>query len=526
MLHTENRQCGKKSFHSITTTVIFIFLCMLSGCNGNRSIFDDSPQPLLHHFSESNLAACLSECAQADRDTIAGDAMLRKLYAKGSHCHWVNEYGVSPSADTLISIISEAKDYGLSPNAFLIDSLRNSINRINNRLFSANEDTLKTLAKIEYTLSKSYLRYVTGTRFGFFNPNRVLNKLDFDRDPKNWSKKRYKRLFDIKTSKADSLFCTEALSKISSADNLRGYLRALHPQSKLYSQLKTMLADTTLTEADRIKVLCNMERCRWQDTYPADSSTKYVAVNIPAFHLYAHDKDTLLDMRIGCGTFKNKTPLLKGNINRIDVNPVWIIPKSIIEKEVSYHAGDTAYFLRNMYSIIEKETGDTIPPETLDANMLKSGNYRIVQKSGPGNSLGRLVFRFPNNQSIYLHDTSSPAFFKREKRAVSHGCVRIQKPFDFACYLLSSPDEWLLDKIRISIDIKPETERGKKFMKDNEEADEKTFRLVRSIDVNPNIPVYLLYFTIFPNQDGVITKYNDVYGYDKIMWQYIKPIHR
>ena len=179
-----------------------------------------------------------------------------------------------------------------------------------------------------------------------------------------------------------------------------------------------------------------------------------------------------------------------------------------------------------MYSIIEKETGDTILPETLDANMLKSGNYRIVQKSGPGNSLGRLVFRFPNNQSIYLHDTSSPAFFKREKRAVSHGCVRIQKPFDFACYLLSSPDEWLLDKLRISIDIKPETERGKKFMKDNEEADEKTFRLVRSIDVNPNIPVYLLYFTIFPNQDGVITKYNDVYGYDKIMWQYIKPIHQ
>ena len=106
---------------------------MLSGCNGNRSIFDDSPQPLLHNFSESRLEACLSECAKADRDTIAGDAMLRNLYAKGGHCHWVNEYGVSPSADTLISIISEAKDYGLSPKAFLIDSLRNSINRINNR---------------------------------------------------------------------------------------------------------------------------------------------------------------------------------------------------------------------------------------------------------------------------------------------------------------------------------------------------------------------------------------------------------
>jgi murein L,D-transpeptidase YcbB/YkuD len=76
------------------------------------------------------------------------------------------------------------------------------------------------------------------------------------------------------------------------------------------------------------------------------------------------------------------------------------------------------------------------------------------------------------------------------------------------------------------MDIKPETERGKKFMKDNEEADENTFRLVKYINVTPTIPVYLLYFTIFPNQNGAITKYNDVYGYDKIIWQYIKPIHR
>ena len=263
-----------------------------------------------------------------------------------------------------------------------------------------------------------------------------------------------------------------------------------------------------------------MERCRWREKERQNRSGKYIIVNIPAFHLYAFAGDSVMDMKIGCGTRKTKTPLLTSAIERMEVNPVWNIPMSIIRNEVAPHAGDIDYFERNRYYIVHRESGEQISPEEVTAAMLKSGNYRVAQEGGAGNSLGRIVFRFANNFSVFLHDTSSRGFFARDNRGVSHGCVRVQRPFDLALFLLDKPDEWLLDRLRISMDIPPTTPRGLKYVANEDNSRE----LVRSLSVSPHVPLAILYYTIYPEpSSGRLVGYPDVYGYDDIICQDIKP---
>ena len=134
--------------------------------------------------------------------------------------------------------------------------------------------------------------------------------------------------------------------------------------------------------------------------------------------------------------------MLQSRIERVDMNPYWNIPYSIVKKEIApRHAGDEAYFSRNRYHIFNKETGEELPPAAVTSDMLTSGRYRVRQDNGEGNSLGRLIFRFPNNFSIYLHDTNNRQAFKRTNRAISHGCIRIEKPLELAVFLLNSPEE-------------------------------------------------------------------------------------
>ena len=225
-----------------------------------------------------------------------------------------------------------------------------------------------------------------------------------------------------------------------------------------------------------------------------------ILVNIAAQQLWAVGADSVLNMKICCGATTTKTPLLCSTINYIQVNPEWIIPGNIIKTDVARHAGDSAYFVRNNYYVIERSSGDTLNPVMVSSDDLKSGRLRVGQKGGAGNSLGRIVFRFPNNFSVYLHDTNNRGAFSRERRTLSHGCVRVQKPFELACFLLPDIDEWAKDKLRISMDIRPETERGLIYISEHADAP-RPFRLSTYHDVNPRVPVYIVYFTVYPNPE-------------------------
>ena len=281
--------------------------------------------------------------------------------------------------------------------------------------------------------------------------------------------------------------------------------------------------DKTTDAEKRHQIAVNMERCRWQIPHPK-ANQRQILVNIAAQQLWAIGGDTVLDMRICCGSVPTKTPLLNSEISYMQVNPEWIIPYNIVKTEVVHHAGDSAYFARNRYSIINKESGDTLNVADVDSGSLLSGNIRISQRGGVGNSLGRIVFRFPNNFSIYLHDTNNRGAFQRERRTLSHGCVRVQKPFELACYLLPDVDEWTRESLRISMDIPPVTERGRSWVSQHASA-KRPFRLISYHDVKPHVPLYIIYYTTFPNpKTGAIDFLPDIYGFDKVISKELKWI--
>ena len=224
--------------------------------------------------------------------------------------------------------------------------------------------------------------------------------------------------------------------------------------------------ETDTTDYYRDRLLVNMERARWQ--YALDKGKKYVVANVAAFMLQAinEETDSILEMRICVGSVKNKTPLLSSRIYYMELNPYWNVPQSIIRKEIiPTYRRDTTYFTRNRMKVYDNKTGLQVDPHSIKwAKYAGKGvPYTVKQDNKTGNSLGRIIFRFPNPHSVYLHDTPSRWAFTRKNRAVSHGCVRLQKALDFSFFLLNKQDSLLEDRIRIAMDIKPVTEEGKKL---------------------------------------------------------------
>ncbi len=199
------------------------------------------------------------------------------------------------------------------------------------------------------------------------------------------------------------------------------------------------------------------------------------------------------------------------------------MPRSIIEKSVVPQAGNKDYFDARRYFIRERKTGKRMDVTQVSADMLKSGQYFVIQEGGKGNAMGRIVFRFKNKFAIYLHDTSSKGVFEREYRGVSHGCIRLEKPFDFAVFLLGGKDEKTIERIRYSMeaDIHPT------YMDDNPSSDKKQSveadrldraKLIKSVQVKPTVPLFITYYTLYPNENNVMTEYPDVYGFDSVIY--------
>ncbi len=359
-----------------------------------------------------------------------------------------------------------------------------------------------TMAQMEHDLTKAYLNYAVGQRYGFTKPSKLFSKGNYD----------------IEVEQADSAFIAKALTQLRSKRRMLEFLAQAEPADSAYHRLKRQLKIDSTPEA-RNRILCNMERLRWRDAKHAKDADRYIFVNIASQQVWAIAPDSVINMRICCGKPATKTPLLSSEINRVEVNPEWGIPQSIIRNEVSYHAGDSAYFARRNY-YITNSSGQRVNPATLTASQLGSGRYAVRQRSGAGNSLGRIIFRFPNKFSVYLHDTSSPSAFNRDTRTISHGCVRLQRPFEIAEFVLPEADAWTLDKMRLSMDLQPKTEQGREYKRQHSGA----IRLINNQSVEPKVPVLIDYYTLYPNpKTGELNTWGDPYGYDNIVLKAIKP---
>lgn len=441
-----------------------------------------------------------------DRDSMTADYRTRSYYINGGEFLWIDRKGVDCRADTLLCYLRTVGQDGFSTRKFGVEYIERYLHKLRSLdVADKGHDVNQILACLEYRLTKSYLRYVAGQRFGFVNPTYVFNRLDtleksrYDTMPRPV---RYRGLFDIDMQHANRGFFFAALQKIR-VDSVGEFLAEAQPRSRFYLSLRRKLQEEGVSKAMRAKILCNMERERWRLADEPQKHSKYVLVNVASLHLMAMDGTDTLMMRIGCGSSKTKTPLLSSRIKRMDVNPQWFVPRSIVEKDIIHHVGNYSYFHSRNFYVMDRKTGKEVDLGSVTAGMLRNPAYAVVQRGGKGNSLGRLIFRFDNNFSVFLHDTSSRGVFSREDRSVSHGCVRVEKPLELGIFLMSDKKQRMIEKLKYSMTADSLADRS---------------MVVGSIKVEPEVPIFITYYTLYPMSGGRMADYPDIYGYDKIIY--------
>ena len=218
------------------------------------------------------------------------------------------------------------------------------------------------------------------------------------------------------------------------------------------------------------QILVNMERSRW---VPVQLNKDYLVVNIPEYKLHVYEHDSLaFSMNVVVGKDQHKTVIFNGDMKYVVFSPYWNIPASILKNET--------------LPAIKKN------PTYLAQHDMEWNGGNVRQKPGPNNSLGLVKFLFPNTHSIYLHDSPAKSLFNEDKRAFSHGCIRLAEPKKLAQYLLRNDANWNDAKITAAMNKKVE----------------------QYVTLKNTVPVFIAYFTAWVDKQGKLNLRNDVYKRD------------
>ncbi|MBP2848665.1 L,D-transpeptidase [Dickeya oryzae] len=228
-----------------------------------------------------------------------------------------------------------------------------------------------------------------------------------------------------------------------------------------------------------------------------DNVNSGIMVNIPNYSLiyYQHGAE-ILSSRVIVGQPKRKTPLMSSSLSNVVMNPPWNVPTTLTRQDIIPKViQDPGYLQRHGYTVLSDwtESAQPIDPSMIDWPMMSASNfpYRLRQAPGDSNSLGRYKFNMPNTDSIYLHDTPNHALFQKDIRALSSGCVRVNKASELAALLLQDAG-W--NNARISSTL----EQGN----------------TTYVAVRQRIPVNFYYLTAWVADDGKPQFRTDIYNYD------------
>ncbi|MCE1187529.1 MAG: L,D-transpeptidase family protein [Ignavibacteria bacterium] len=291
-----------------------------------------------------------------------------------------------------------------------------------------------------------------------------------------------------------------------------------------------------------LMIALNLERLRWNQY---GDTGMYIMVNIPAYTLYGyHEGKQVKKIKVCVGQRREKnytaklarykqtkkwndrpknfeTPQVSSNVFQIITNPKWSVPTSIARNE-TYHEimKDTNFLVEKHYKVFQN--GKSIDPSTINWKKYSPSNlpFMFEQDPGAGNALGKIKFMFANKYSIYLHDTPTRPPFAAAVRAVSHGCVRVEKPLELVNFILSgnnSPDP---DDILCELAIKPAN--ADKIAKYNARIKAGRTPKTKYFSLSRPIPVIVDYFTSWADEDNKVHFSPDVYQKDIILARMLK----
>lgn len=237
----------------------------------------------------------------------------------------------------------------------------------------------------------------------------------------------------------------------------------------------------------------NLERLRWLPDNIKE--LELILVNTANFQLdYIQRRDTVLSSRVIVGKSYHSTPQFNAEMSYIVFSPTWTVPNSITRNEIiPAIKKNPNYLIRNNMKILTA-SGTEVSSSSIDWGKVnpRTFPYIIRQEPGENNSLGLVKFMFPNKYSVYIHDTPARSLFEREDRALSHGCIRIQKPFELAKLLLSFDPSWTDEAIRKAMRLSKE----------------------KIVMLDRKIPVVVLYLTYWADSKGNYFFRRDLYSRD------------
>ncbi|WOI34247.1 L,D-transpeptidase family protein [Tritonibacter scottomollicae] len=248
---------------------------------------------------------------------------------------------------------------------------------------------------------------------------------------------------------------------------------------------------------DRIKsVLVAMERERW---LTPDRGERHILVNQTDFTAkIIDDGEITFETRsvIGSNRSDRRTPEFSDVMDHMVINPSWYVPRSIITKEYLPKLKNNP----NAHSYIEitDNRGRVVNRNNVDFSQFTARSFPFAMRQPPSsrNALGLVKFMFPNKYNIYLHDTPQKSLFGREVRAFSHGCIRLQKPFEFAYALLARQSDTPKQYFHQVLNSGKETK----------------------VTLETKVPVHMIYRTAFVSEDGRAEFRRDIYGRDAKIW--------
>jgi murein L,D-transpeptidase YcbB/YkuD len=288
-------------------------------------------------------------------------------------------------------------------------------------------------------------------------------------------KKRLQITGEMPSGDTTSIFNDQLVSAVNTFQISRG----LTPNGIITPSLIKEMNVAVLKRVEQI--LINMGRMQWMLNH---TDGNLITVNLPEFVLHVYEgKNKKFDMNVVVGKEGHNTTIFTGNLNQIVFSPYWNVPSDIVEKEILPSIEKNSNYLAENNMEETGETNDGIPV--------------IRQLPGPKNSLGLVKFLFPNSFDIYFHDTPAKSLFNQDKRAYSHGCIRLSDPVKMANYLLRNQPEWTPEKID-------------EAMNKGEE---------QFVKLKNAVPVLITYNTAWVDEHGMLNFRDDIYGHDAALAQ-------
>lgn len=508
----------------------------------------------LDQANEVNITTLTADIVNAGKMNLRAENHLAEavseFYKENQDYHWLDSDGNwNQKAKSTFKVLAQANEYGLRPSDYSVDASRLAIDLDEKALSREKIDR-------EISLTTAVLRYAMDAKFGTINPNRLSGYHDFPvhygqssdvleevmdssilqhtlqtLHPSNKKFVALKRELAALRNAEDDLIelnpktfikprqshaelpnVIMAIKKRGSAALLEthsevlneyyGYLdysKELVAVVKAYQKEAGLGADgiigrntisklAGISSADKeMKIALSMERLRW---HPHQFGERHVFINQPEYRArYIENGKEALSMRVVVGKKSNQTNFFYDEIEHVTFNPYWGVPRSIIVNEFAPKSLSNPGYLDQRGYELRSWGGKKLSSSNINWSEIGTNpQFSVRQKPGPKNALGSLKIMFPNKHAIYMHDTPAKSLFKREHRAFSHGCVRLHDPQAMAAAVLGK------SKSQIFAKIKPGKNKTEKL--------------------SVKVPVYISYFTAWPQEDGTVKYFNDMYARD------------